>query len=135
MRRDVGDRVRMRGRGRNVNDRALGGVPPEHAAGEGGDAAKPEGAKKASAKAEPKPAAEAKADGEDEDEEESAPAATPPVSAEELAKLLADPMRDTRTVYLPVGKYTVEISAGAKTAKTKLEVKAPKNDRDAEDDD
>ena len=42
---------------------------------------------------------------------------------EDLYRALADPLRQTRKRYLPPGKYTIEIRAGAATDKTTLEVK------------
>ena len=57
------------------------------------------------------------------------PAATPPPASKkpldpELEKLLADPLRATRSRYLPPGKYTIEIRAGGETKKTPLVIKS-----------
>ena len=44
----------------------------------------------------------------------------------DLLAALADPFLSKRTRYLPPGTYTIEVASGGKTAKTSLEVKAPK---------
>ncbi|MGH9316623.1 MAG: WD40/YVTN/BNR-like repeat-containing protein, partial [Thermoanaerobaculia bacterium] len=77
-----------------------------------------------------------KAGPEEEEEEDDAEAGTskpesekPPAGPgkpldEDLYKALADPLRGARKRYLPPGKYTIEIRAGAATDKTTLEVKS-----------
>ncbi len=93
---------------------------------------KGEGKKKASSEASAKKTA---VSGDDEDEEEEkvephrpegAQAGTAKPLDADLYNALADPLRETRKRYLPPGKYTVEIRAGAATDKTTLEVKAEK---------
>jgi hypothetical protein len=51
-----------------------------------------------------------------------------------LQAALADPLRATRKRYLPPGRYTVEITSGAETAKTKLTVKPPREQARTDDD-
>jgi hypothetical protein len=46
----------------------------------------------------------------------------------DLVAALADPFLSKRTRYLPPGTYTIEVASGGKTAKTTLEVKAPKTE-------
>ena len=60
----------------------------------------------------------------DDEAEEAGPKSTPAG----IAALLADPLRKTRDRYLPPGRYTVEIAAGAGRATTRLVVKAPKKE-------
>jgi hypothetical protein len=97
------------------------------------DRAKTELDKKLDRSAEPKEDAE-----EDEDEADGGAAGAStgekPVPAD-LRAVLADPLRERRTAYLPAGTFTVEISAGRISAKTKLTVKPPKKEAEASDDD
>ena len=69
--------------------------------------------------------------GDDEEAEEASSKTTPP----EISALLADPLRKTRPRYLPAGRYTVEIAAGAERAKTSLVLKSPKQEAVEDDDD
>ena len=46
----------------------------------------------------------------------------------ELERILADPLRSTRRRYLPPGRYTVEVRSVGATAKSRLTIKAPKDD-------
>ncbi len=68
---------------------------------------------------------------EDGEGDEAGTKATPP----EIADLLADPLRRERDRYLPSGRYTVEISAGAEKATTRLVVKAPKTEASGDEED
>ena len=60
--------------------------------------------------------------------------AAPPVLDDTLQAALADPLRATRKRYLPPGRYTVEITAGGETARTRLTVKPPREQARADDD-
>ena len=74
----------------------------------------------------------------DEEEDGDGPeararATSPKPVPPDLVAALADPYRSKRTRYLPPGTYTVEISAGEKTVKAKLEVKKPKGETARDD--
>ena len=73
---------------------------------------------------EPEAAKAAPEPGEDDEAEEAGSKATPA----EVAALLADPLRKTRTRYLPPGRYAVEIAVGAEKATARLHVKPPKKE-------
>jgi hypothetical protein len=71
---------------------------------------------------------------EDEDEEAEAPPEQTSSSSGKamldpaLERLLADPLRSTRRRFLPPGRYTVEVRSSGATAKSRLTIKAPKDD-------
>jgi len=83
--------------------------------------------------------AEGEVRGDDEEDadgsEARAAASSPKPVPPDLVAALADPYRSQRTRYLPPGTYTVEISAGGKTATTRLEVRKPKVEGLPEDND
>jgi photosystem II stability/assembly factor-like uncharacterized protein len=82
-----------------------------------------------------KPADEAE-DEEDEDTgDKPASGGGSAVLDEDLHAALADPLRAGRLRFLPAGRYTVEITAGADTARTRLTVKPPREQPAAADDD
>jgi photosystem II stability/assembly factor-like uncharacterized protein len=83
----------------------------------------------------PSPAAEEEEeDAEAETPEQTASTSGKPMLDPELARMLADPLRATRKRYLPPGKYTVEVRAGANTSTSTLTVKPPKADDGADED-
>jgi photosystem II stability/assembly factor-like uncharacterized protein len=91
--------------------------------------------KKADA-AKDKPAAEPAVVEEDEEEDDAdtraaSGGAAPAVLDDDLRAALADPLRARRTRYLPAGKYTVDITAGGQTVKSRLTVKPPRDPRAA----
>jgi len=92
-----------------------------------------EAAPKAGATPEKEPVAAVGEEVADEDEEGDGkgPKATP----REVSDLLADPLRSTRSRYLPPGRYIVEIAAGTGKATTRLVVKAPKAEAAGEEED
>jgi hypothetical protein len=97
-------------------------------------AARAKALEKKAAAARDKPAAEPAPEEEEEEEEaEARPAGgpAPAVLDEDLHRALADPLRAQRKRYLPAGKYTVEITAGGQSAKTRLTVKPPRDPRAA----
>jgi hypothetical protein len=84
-----------------------------------------------------KPADEPEDEEDEDDEEASKPAGSgaPSVLDDDLQAALADPLRGTRKRFLPPGRYTVEVTSGAETAKTRLTVKPPREQPAAADDD
>jgi hypothetical protein len=92
---------------------------------------KPDADKKSEA-ADKKPAPPSGDEDEDDDavDEKPAPPPAPPKKPldPEVEKLLADPLRATRSRYLAPGKYSVEIRSGGETKKTPLVVKPERED-------
>ena len=127
--------------GYNAIDYDLGADPAKADAAEAVARAKAlEKKKEAKEKAErpsagEKPPSADEAEDEEEEEAASKPAAgAPSVLDDALQAALADPLRATRKRYLPAGRYTVEITAGPESAKTRLTVKPPREQPRVDDD-
>jgi photosystem II stability/assembly factor-like uncharacterized protein len=71
-------------------------------------------------------------DDQEKPDEKPAPTRVKPITDPELGRILVDPLRPSRTRYLPPGKYTVEIASGGAVERTSLTVKPAKEDKDAE---
>jgi photosystem II stability/assembly factor-like uncharacterized protein len=124
--------------GYNAVEYDLGADPAKADAAEATARAKALEKKDAAAKDKPAAGDKPAGDEPEEDEEEEGapkpPSGAPPVLDDQLQAALADPLRATRKRYLPPGRYTVEITAGGETAKTRLTVKPPRDPARADDD-